>query len=217
MSDDRRFYEQPGPDTRRSAPAALRNREPIAGVLADWLPESGLVLEVASGTGEHAAYFAERFPNLRWQPSDVHGDALQSIRAWQASVALSNLNAPIVIDAASADWPIGHADAVLNINMVHISPWAAALGLLDGAARILDPAGPLILYGPWISEEIDTAPSNVAFDADLRSRDPEWGLRSVEDFAAEAKRRGFALAERCPMPANNLMLLFRKGTGKSLA
>jgi hypothetical protein len=217
MSDDRRFYEQPGAGARRSAPAALRNREPIAEVLADWLPERGLVLEVASGTGEHSAYFAERFPNLRWQPSDMHDDALQSIRAWQASVELPNLNTPIVIDAASPDWPIGHADAVININMVHISPWAAALGLLDGAARILDAASPLILYGPWITETLETAPSNLAFDADLRSRDPEWGLRSVEDFAAEAKKRGFALAGQRLMPANNLMLLFRKGTGESPA
>lgn len=215
MTDDRRFYEQPGPDARRSAPAALRNRNPIADVLADWLPEDGLVLEIASGTGEHAACFAERFPKLRWQPSDVHDDALNSIRAWQASADLPNLNPPIIVDATSAEWPIEHADAIININMVHISPWRAALGLLDGAARILDSASPLILYGPWISEKIKTVSSNLAFDADLRRRDPEWGLRNVEDFAVEASVRGFALAEQRQMPANNLMLLFRKGTGQS--
>jgi len=197
---------------RRSAPAALRNRGPIADVLAEWLPARGLVLEVASGTGEHAAWFAERFPNLQWQPSDLHPDALASIRAWRSKAALPNLREPVVIDSSGSDWPVDLADAVLNINMVHISPWSAALGLLDGAARLLDTGAPLILYGPWLSEEIATAPSNVEFDRDLKRRNPDWGLRKVEDFAAEAESRGFGLAGRRRMPANNLMLLFRKGT-----
>lgn len=209
---ERRFYEAPSSGARRSAPAALRNREPIAAVLSEWLPESGLVLEVASGTGEHAAFFAERFPKLDWQPSDVHPDALASIRAWREETGLPNLREPIVIDAARPGWPIGKADAVLNSNMVHISPWPAALGLLDGAARLLGPGQPLILYGPWLSDEIETAPSNLDFDSDLRRRDPEWGLRKVEDFAAEAAARGLGIAEKRPMPANNLMLLFRNGT-----
>ena len=209
MTGDRRFYEAAASAGRRSAPAALRNREPIVEVLAEWLPESGLVLEVASGTGEHAAYFAETFPNLEWQPSDIHPDALASIAAWRAEADLPNLRGPIVLDASAPDWPIAHADALLNINMEHISPWSAALGLLDGAARLLSPRAPLILYGPWVTEEIETAPSNLAFDADLKRRDSEWGLRSVEDFAAEAERRGLALAERRPMPANNMMLLLR--------
>ena len=215
MSGDRRFYEAPASGGRRTAPAALRNRAPIAEVLVDWLPESGLVLEIASGTGEHSAYYAERFPNLEWQPSDVHPEALESIRAWRASANLPNLREPLVIDAASADWPIDRADAILNINMVHISPWTSALGLLRGAARLLSPGGALILYGPWLSEAIETAPGNRAFDADLRHRDPEWGLRRVEDFAAEAKRRGLDLVAQRPMPANNLMLLFRNGTAPS--
>jgi hypothetical protein len=210
---ERRFYEAPMAGARRSAPAALRNREPIAEVLADWLPESGLVLEVASGTGEHSVYFAERFPTLDWQPSDTDVDALDSIRAWRAEAALGNVREPLVIDAASPGWPIERADALLNINMVHISPWDAALGLLDGAERLLGPGAPLILYGPWISDDVDTAPSNLAFDEDLRGRDPQWGLRKVEDFAAEALERDLNLIERRPMPANNLMLLFRKGTG----
>jgi len=209
VTGDRRFYEAAASAGRRSAPAALRNREPIVEVLAEWLPESGLVLEVASGTGEHAAYFAETFPNLEWQPSDIHPDALVSIAAWRAEADLRDLRGPIVLDASAPDWPIAHADALLNINMVHISPWSAALGLLDGAARLLSPGAPLILYGPWVTEEIETAPSNLAFDADLKRRDSEWGLRSVEDFAAEAERRGLALAERRPMPANNMMLLLR--------
>lgn len=208
MTDERRFYEAPAMGARRSAPAALRNREPIADVLSEWLPNSGLVLEVASGTGEHAAYFAKRFPSLEWQPSDWHPDALGSIRAWRDAAGLPNLQEPIIIDAASPDWPISHADAVLNINMVHISPWEAALGLLDGAAKVLQAGEPLILYGPWLKDDTPTAPSNLAFDEDLRSRNPAWGLRRVEDFAAAAEQHGFRLQSTRRMPANNLMLLF---------
>lgn len=207
---NRRFYEAPtGQDARRSAPAALRNREPIAEVLADWLPEDGLVLEVASGTGEHAVWFAQRFPDLTWQPSETHPDALASISAWREEADLPNLREPIVVDASSAEWPIGSADAVLNINMVHISPWDASLGLIAGAARVLATGAPLILYGPWLKDGIDTAPSNLDFDANLKSRDPHWGLRRVEDFAAAARDSGFELIEWRQMPANNLMLLFR--------
>ena len=194
---------------RRSAPAALRNREPIAAVLADWLPERGLVLEIASGTGEHAVFFARRFPELDWQPSDVHPNALTSIEAWRAAADLPNLRPPIVIDASLADWPVERADAVLSINMVHISPWASALGLIEGAARLLPAGGPLILYGPWLTDAMPTAPSNLDFDADLRRRDPEWGLRRVEDFAAAAKERGLELVATRQMPANNLMLLLK--------
>jgi SAM-dependent methyltransferase len=205
--DQARFYERPAAGPRRSAPAALRNREPIAEVLREWLPASGLVLEIASGTGEHAAYFAERFPGLEWQPSDVHPDALASIAAWREASGLTNLREPLTIDAAAADWPIEGADAVLSINMVHISPWASALGLLDGAARLLSAGAPLILYGPWLSREVETAPSNLAFDADLKRRDPQWGLRRVEDFAAAAGERGLTLSQTRSMPANNMMLL----------
>jgi hypothetical protein len=210
VTDNRRFYEAPASGVRRSAPAALRNREPIAGVLAEWLPPNGLVLEIASGSGEHAIYFAERFPQLEWQPSDIHPDALASTSAWREETRLPNLRAPIAIDAASADWPIDRADAVLSINMVHISPWAAALGVLDGAARLLRQGAPLIMYGPWLKDDIPTVESNLAFDADLRRRDPEWGLRRVEDFAAAAEERGFNLEGTRVMPANNLMLLLRR-------
>jgi hypothetical protein len=215
VTRDRRFYEAPAAAGRRSAPAALRNREPIAKVLAEWLPKRGLVLEIASGTGEHSVFFAERFPNLDWQPSDLHPDALESIRSWRAETRLPNIREPLVIDAAARDWPIDLADAVLNINMVHISPWRSALGLLDGAASLLPAGGPLILYGPWLNARIETAPSNLAFDADLKSRDPEWGLRKVEDFAVEAQARGLYLVEERTMPANNLMLLFRNGTAET--
>jgi SAM-dependent methyltransferase len=210
VTDDRRFYEAPAEGPRRSAPAALRNREPIAEVLADWLPDRGLVLEIASGTGEHAAYFAERFPNLEWQPSDIHPDALASIAAWCEAANLPNLCTPLVVDAASRNWPIDRADALLSINMVHISPWASALGLLDGAARLLSPGAPLILYGPWIRTDVPTAPSNIDFDTDLKCRNPEWGLRRVEDLAAAATERGIDLVETRAMPANNMMLLLRR-------
>ncbi len=205
-----RFYEGPAGSTAcRSAPAALRNREPIAEVLADWLPDSGLVLEIASGTGEHAIFFADRFPKLEWQPSDVHLDALASIAAWHQAAELSNIRAPIIIDAREPAWPIERADAVLSINMVHISPWPSALGLLEGAARVLPADAPLILYGPWLQKGVAAAPSNLAFDADLKRRDPSWGLRLVEEFAAEAGNRGLDLLETREMPANNLMLLLR--------
>ena len=209
MSDQRRFYEARAEGSRRSAPAALRNREAIADVLAEWLPESGLVLEIASGTGEHAIYFAERFPGLEWQPSDIHADALESIEAWRSASRVKNVRSPLVIDAASHDWPVGRADAILSINMVHISPWSSALGLLDGAGRLLAADAPLILYGPWLKEDVPTAPSNLGFDADLKRRDPDWGLRSVEDFAAAAEERRLHLVETRAMPANNMMLLLR--------
>ena len=233
MADEKRFYEGEVAGLRRSAPAALRNREPIGDVLEGWLPQEGLVLEIASGTGEHAVYFAERFPALIWQPTDIHEDALRSIAAWRDAAGLPNLKSPMVLDASAPDWPVARADAVLstkmesdscddpkprekagfdvvlNLNMVHISPWSAALGLLDGAARGLKPGGTLILYGPWLQAGVETAPSNLAFDQQLRERDPQWGLRRVEDFDAAASERGFVLEQTRTMPANNLMLLFR--------
>lgn len=207
---DRRFYEAPeGGEARRSAPAALRNRQPIAEVLRDWLPDSGLVLEIASGTGEHIVYFADAFPQLDWQPSDTHPDALASIAAWREESGLSNLRAPVSIDASDQNWPIDQADAALNINMAHISPWSSSLGLIAGAARVLPPGGSLILYGPWLRNDIETVPSNLAFDADLKRRDPDWGLRNVEDFEVAAASKGFDLSDTRTMPANNFMMLFK--------
>jgi len=210
MGDERRFYETPAADALRSAPAALRNREPIAEVLREWLPATGLVLEIASGTGEHAVHFASLFPNLEWQPSDIHPDALQSIAAWREQAGLPNVHSPLQIDASLADWPIGRADAVLSTNMVHISPWGSSLGLISGAARLLATGAPLILYGPWLKDDAPTAPSNLDFDADLKRRDPQWGLRSVEEFAAAAAEKSLDLIETRPMPANNMMLLLRR-------
>ncbi len=197
-------------DTRQHAPAAARNREPIAAVLREWLPESGLVLEVASGTGEHAVHFARCFPELEWQPSDPSSAALASILAWQRAEGLANLRQPIAFDACDLPWPVARADALLCINMAHISPWEASLALIEGATQVLSDSAPLILYGPWIVEGISTAPSNLAFDADLRARNPSWGLRRVSDFAAAAEQRGLLLVGERLMPANNMMLQFRR-------
>jgi SAM-dependent methyltransferase len=207
---ERRFYELPTSDQRRHAPAAARNVEAIGDVLADWLPSTGTVIEVASGTGEHVIALARRFANLAWQPSESHPEALASIIAWRAAENLPNVATPLLLDVRSADWNIPFADAVLSINLVHISPWDAALGLLAGAARLLRPGAPLVLYGPWFQRGVDPAPSNLAFDADLRRRDPQWGIRQVEGFVGEAAARGFDFAEKRAMPANNVMLLLRR-------
>ena len=196
-----------GSGERRQAPAAARNVGPIGDVLAQWLPSDGLILEIASGTGEHALAFARRFPGIMWQPSDPDPLALDSITAWRRD-GPSNLLAPIQLDASVTAWPIERANAVVSINMVHIAPWEAALGLIDGASRLLDRSAPLILYGPWIEGGKPVATSNQAFDRSLRDRDSAWGLRTVEKFAAEAEAKGLALVERRAMPANNLMLRF---------
>lgn len=192
---------------RREAPAAARNVGPIGDVLAEWLPAHGIILEVASGTGEHALAFAGRFPTIEWQPSDPDPAALASIEAWRAG-GPPNLLPAVQIDVRNGDWPVESAAAIVSINMVHISPWEASLGLLDGAARWLAPGAPLILYGPWIVEGVATSPSNLAFDASLKARDPSWGLRSLAVFAGAATLRGFALGDVSVMPANNVMLRF---------
>jgi len=195
-------------DARQYAPAVTRNRDPILAVLRDELPETGLVLEIASGTGEHAAHFARAFPAITWQPSDVDVDARASITAWRDHVALRNLNPPLALDVTRPDWPVTSADAVVCINMVHISPWAATLGLLSGAAHILTPGAPLYLYGPYKRNGAHTAPSNEAFDTSLRSRNPAWGVRDVADVVDAAT--GFTLARIVAMPANNLSVVLRK-------
>ena len=195
---------------KRHAPAAGRNREPIAAVLTEELPPSGVMLEIASGTGEHAVHFARTFPHLDWQPSDPDPDARESIATWREEAGLPNLLSPLELDAADADWPLANADAVLCINMVHISPVAATEGLVAGAARLLAPGAPLILYGPYFDAEVETAPSNLAFDCDLRSRNPEWGLRPVEWLDGLAQNAGFRRTRRVAMPANNLTLVYRR-------
>jgi Protein of unknown function (DUF938) len=195
---------------KRHAPATLRNRDAIAAVLADELPPTGLVLEVASGSGEHIVHFAARFPSLAWQPSDPDPAALASIAAWAAEAELANIRAPVMLDAGASDWPIATADAVLCINMIHISPWEATLGLMAGAGRLLVAGLPLILYGPFIEDDVPTAPSNVEFDASLRARDGAWGLRNRREVDAAAAASGLRLARRVTMPANNLMMVYRR-------
>ncbi|WP_313333974.1 DUF938 domain-containing protein [Sphingobium yanoikuyae] len=198
-----------GPDPRRHAPATLRNRDAISAVLRDELPDAGLVLEVASGSGEHGVHFAVAFPALDWQPSDPDPAALASIAALRGDANLPNLRAPLLIDAADADWPIDAADALLCINMVHISPWVATLGLLASGAQLLAPGAPLILYGPYVEDDVPTAPSNLAFDRSLKDRNPQWGLRTLTDVDRAAADVGFERTRRVAMPANNLMLIYR--------
>jgi len=199
------------PQGARTAPSTARNRQPILDVLAPRLPDKARVLEVASGAGEHAMFLAAALPTVRWQPTDRDADALASIAAWQASARLPNLAPPLRLDAADlATWPVGPFDAVVCINMVHISPWAATEGLMAGAGRVLTPGGRLFLYGPFLEADVATAPSNLSFDESLKSRDPAWGIRDLAQVAALAKANGLAFAERIAMPANNLVAMFEK-------
>lgn len=177
------------------------------------LPANGLVLEIASGTGEHAVFMARRFPALDWQPSDVEPAALSSIDAWATEAALGNLRPTITLNASSEQWPLDTANALVCINMIHISPWCATEGLFAGAGRLLGPGAPLVLYGPFIETSVETAPSNLAFDADLRRRNAEWGLRELEVLDKLAADEGFVRTARHAMPANNLALVYRKPLG----
>lgn len=197
---------------KRSAPATERNREPIAAVLREVLPKRGTLLEIASGTGEHAVYFAQLFPQLRWQPTDPDPEAVASIRAWRDDCGSDNLFEPLRLDAAAETWPVDSADAILCVNMVHISPWAATEGLMRGAGRILADGAPLVLYGPYRRAGVPTAASNEAFDESLRARNAQWGLRDLEAVEAEAARHGIRLERVVEMPANNLTIVFRRRT-----
>jgi hypothetical protein len=198
------------PDPRIVRPHVVRNREPILAVLRRVLPASGLVLEIASGSGEHAAYFAKELPSLTWQPSDPDHEALASIAAHRADANLSNLLAPLHLDVTAKQWPIERADVVICNNMIHISPWEATEGLITGASHVLSAGGALFLYGPYKIESRHTAPSNQAFDEDLRGRNPEWGIRDLGDVTALAQCNGFAAPETVQMPANNLSVIFRR-------
>jgi cyclopropane fatty-acyl-phospholipid synthase-like methyltransferase len=196
-------------DPRLFAPAAARNREPILAALRVHLPPSGTVLEVASGSGEHIVYLAEALPNLMWQPTDLAPERRASIDAWAHAAGLTNVLPALPLDAAAAEWAVTSADVVLCINMIHIAPSAATAGLLTGAASVLPPDGLLALYGPFRRAGQTLEPSNAAFDADLRSRNPDWGLRVLEEVAESAARAGFAAPVVQAMPANNLMVFFR--------
>ncbi|GEP01099.1 DUF938 domain-containing protein [Methylobacterium haplocladii] len=192
------------------APAVARNRDVILQVLKRVLPPSGLVLEIASGSGEHAVHFAGALPALRWQPSDPEPAALRSIAAYARAAGLPNLLPPVRLDAGAADWPVDRADTVLAINLIHIAPWSVTEGLMAGAGRRLPAGGLLVLYGPFMVDGAHTARSNADFDADLRNRDPRWGVREVEAVATVGAAQGLRLTERVAMPANNLSLLFRR-------
>jgi hypothetical protein len=197
-------------DPRLQAPATARNRDPILDVLRGVLPKSGLVLEIASGSGQHVVYFGQHFPHLTFQPSDPDAAALQSIPAYTRDAGVTNVLPPVLLDAASNDWPLASADAIICINMIHIAPWRACEGLLRGAGKLLRSGAPLYLYGPYRRAEIVTAPSNDAFDAALKSRNPEWGLRDLEAVAKLAESEGFSAPVITEMPANNLSVVFRR-------
>jgi hypothetical protein len=199
------------PDPRLYAPAVARNHEPILAVLRRVLPSSGLVLEVASGSGEHARLFAAALPHLTWQPSDADPRAGASIAAFRDASAPPNLLPPVALDATvAAQWPVAGAAAVVCINMIHIAPWSACESLMAGAERILTVGGVLYLYGPYQEDGRHTAPSNAAFDADLRARDPRWGVRDLGEVIALARRHGLAHRETVVMPANNRSVVFRR-------
>ena len=198
--------------TRLHSPAAERNGPPILAELLRWLPPEGRALEIASGTGQHAAHFAAALPGWRWQPTEHEVATFPSIAAWTRDAGLGNVELPVRLDVTGASWPVqGAYELIYCANMIHIAPWMCCVGLLEGAARHLSADGLLVTYGPYLEDEVPTAPSNLAFDADLRARNAEWGLRRREDVEREAARTGLVLRERVVMPANNLLLVWGRG------
>lgn len=196
--------------TLRDAPATRRNREPILEVLERWLEQPTHVLELASGTGQHAVFFASRLPHVVWQPSDADPEALDSIASWVAEEGPGNVATPVELDVRAGSWSVSRVDALFNANMIHIAPWAATEGLFAGAGRTLAPGGLLFLYGPFKLGGEHTSPSNAAFDADLRRRDPDWGIRDLEEIEALARGEGLWLLEVNDLPANNKLLVFER-------
>jgi hypothetical protein len=197
-------------EAKRFAPATLRNRDAIAQVLGEILPSSGQILEIASGTGEHIVHFASHFPAIIWQPSDPDPTGILSIAAWAEESRLPNIHPAIHLDARSDEWGLDSVEAILCINMIHIAPWEAAIGLMAGAGRILTDSGFLYLYGPFREDDVNLAESNAAFDVSLKSRNPDWGLRHLSDVEVLAKEHGLVLEKRIEMPSNNLSLIFRR-------
>jgi hypothetical protein len=198
------------PGVRLHSPSAERNRGPILAVLQRVLPRTGRVLEIASGTGQHVIHFAAALPHLDWQPSDPDAESRDSIAAWTAQAALTNVRAPLDIDVCRRPWPLDAAQALICINMVHIAPWEATEALIDGARDVLGAGAILVLYGPYRRGGAHTASSNQAFDLQLRSRDPRWGVRDMETVVALADAAGFSCDEPVAMPANNFSLVLRK-------
>ena len=196
---------------RRVAPAAARNRDAILDVLARVLPKAGTVLEVASGTGQHAVHFAAALPTITWLPSDPDAASRASIDAWRHHASLANLNAPVALDVRSSPWPVPDSlAAIVCINMIHIAPWAAAEALFRGADERLTNEGVLFLYGPYKRDGAHTAPTNDAFDSQLRATNPDWGVRNMEDVVELARQSGLSMEEAVPMPANNFSLVFKR-------
>lgn len=204
-------------DARRHSPAAERNGPPILAALQRLLPASGLLLEIASGTGQHAAFLSEGLPGWQWQPSDFEPAALPSIAAW--CEGLDRVRPPITLNVLDTDWPLvpAQVDAIYCANMIHIAPWSCTAGLMQGAARHLAREGLLITYGPYILDDRSTAPSNLAFDADLRARNPAWGLRRLADVAGQAAAAGLCLRDTLAMPANNMLLAWARAEVASAA
>lgn len=196
----------------RLSPAAERNKQPILDVLRNVLPAQARVLEIAAGTGQHAAWFAASMPAWRWLPTDAAADALPAIRAWVADTGAANVRPPVQLDVLAPAWPLGDEafDAVYCANMLHIAPWRTCAALMQGAARHLAPAGVLVTYGPYLEDGVPTSPGNLAFDQSLRREDPAWGIRRREDVEHEARRAGLQLRERHALPANNLLLVWAR-------
>ncbi|MEZ5740412.1 MAG: DUF938 domain-containing protein [Burkholderiaceae bacterium] len=199
------------PAGARSSAAARRNREPVLKVLASWAASGERVLEIASGTGEHVLHFATAMPAVAFQPSDPDPAARASIDAWRQAAGLANVAPALDLDVGRRPWPVEPPDLVLCLNMIHIAPWQAAIDLFAGASQVLDAGGRLLLYGPFLQREVPTAPGNLAFDADLRARNPQWGLRDLADVRALATAAGMGAPRVVPMPANNLLVAWVKG------
>jgi SAM-dependent methyltransferase len=198
---------------KRHVPSAERNREPLLPVLREVLPARGTVLEVASGSGQHAVFFARALPGITWQPTDVDPGALASIEAWRQQEGPPNLRAPFALDVQAGPWPAEPVEALVAINLVHISPWEACQGLLEGAGRVLVPGGVLILYGAYFVEGQAATPGNLAFDASLRERNPAWGVRELGAVTAEARRQGLERERVIQMPSHNLTVVLRARAG----
>ena len=199
-------------DPRRHAPAVQRNKDAILPVLAAALPAQGLLVEIASGSGEHAAYLAPKLPGWRWQPTDLDKDALPGIdaHARDADPDGTAILPALHLDASAGTWPVAAADAMFCANMIHIAPWQACVGMLRGAGRLLPPDGTLVLYGPYLQDGVPTAAGNLSFDSDLRARNPDWGIRPLEEVVSVAESSGLTLVETVSMPANNLTVVFRR-------
>ncbi|MEM8917817.1 MAG: DUF938 domain-containing protein [Pseudomonadota bacterium] len=204
------LFPENGPDAQRHAPATLRNRDAIVAVLREILPASGTILEVASGTGEHAVYFGRAFPHLTFQPSDPDLENHRSIRAWTEREDLPNILPPLALDALHPEWDIAEPAAILCINMVHIAPWEASIGLFEKASRLLKPGAPFYLYGPYFQADEPPAEGNLAFERSLKSRNLQWGIRDVADMNALAAKTGFRRESLIDMPANNISLIYRR-------